>query len=83
MAARFVDSLTQFCQYLTATLAKAPAASMLSRGIWQAWRDKAAGLAAVDVTLLAQGKPAQSANQGQASILYTDGAHFLAEPRLS
>ncbi|MEN3259529.1 aldehyde dehydrogenase (NADP(+)) [Sodalis endosymbiont of Spalangia cameroni] len=77
-------TLTQFCQHLTATLAKAPAATMLSRGIWQAWRDKAAGLAAVDgVSLLAQGQPAQSANQGQASVLYTDGAHFLAEPRLS
>lgn len=77
-------ALTPFCQHLTATLAKAPAATMLSRGIWQAWRDKAAGLAAVDgVSLLAQGQPAQSANQGQASVLYTDGAHFLAEPRLS
>lgn len=75
--------LTQFCQHLSDKLAEVPAATMLSKGIWQAWRDKAAQLAAVDgVTTLALGRAAQERHQAQASVLLTDGAHFLAEPRL-
>ncbi|HEY0207728.1 aldehyde dehydrogenase (NADP(+)) [Acerihabitans sp.] len=78
------EPLQHFCRQVAVALQDIPAATMLTGGIWRAWRDNTEALAAVaGVSRLAAGRPAKGANQAQAAVLVADARDFLSQPSLS
>jgi alpha-ketoglutaric semialdehyde dehydrogenase len=77
-------ALDEFLASAATALAAAPAATMLTPGICQAYQEGTARLAHHQaVTTVAQGQPQNGPTQGRAALYVTEAASFLAHHDLS